>query len=579
MYPTFRKKGTKKQLAALAALALLTLLMVPHSTAPALAATGYQYDPSLSLTGSNYQDVPSSSSLQLKQFSVAAWFRTTMNIGSESAFIVNKGGLGSDQSGYNLNYGIWMDSQERIVAGFETTAGTNIFVNSPSSYNDGNWHYVVATFAGSNTALKLYIDDQLVASTTTSASPDNTGTQPVRIGANSFAVNQYFVGNIDEVRVWGRAITSTEVSNAFQQGTVDTTSQLLYRNFGTNSGGGTGQNVDISKLRGVNYDDLILSKTELGSRLSQMQGVDLSKWPSVQVSLKQMHDHGFNLVRVPFSWEGYNRDPQGVLNEMDAIASAADSLGMYVFFDHHQFGASTYFYGSPFYPGFPSYLLSKYTKNGGATAEKAFWTDYYNNAITFNGKSMWQLQAEVWQPIIAKVDKHPSVLGYEILNEPPIYDNTQYAKLGAMHTFIADKIRSYGASKYIIFDRAYPKSDSASVDWNYYPKIAPANTAHTIFGPHRYSQYYSGIFGNYQKLATQWGGIPVIVGEYAQTSQDAMNAYMAELKKVGFGSTYWEWSPRPSNYSDPNGQCLINYDYTPTKYLGYLTNAVKTYYP
>jgi aryl-phospho-beta-D-glucosidase BglC (GH1 family) len=114
--------------------------------------------------------------------------------------------------------------------------------------------------------------------------------------------------------------------------------------------------------------------------------------------------------------------------------------------------------------------MGEYVKNGGATAEQAFWSDYYNNSITINGIKSWQSQAEMFRSIINRVDKYNSVLGYEIANEPPIYDNSQYEKLGAAHSFIADKIRSYGSGKFIIFDRAYPVWDSSYIDWNYYSK-------------------------------------------------------------------------------------------------------------
>ena len=68
---------------------------------------GYNYAPSFVATGSTYNDTPDSASLRLNQFTVAAWFKTSANFGSD-AFIVNKGGVGSDSSGQNLNYGIWM---------------------------------------------------------------------------------------------------------------------------------------------------------------------------------------------------------------------------------------------------------------------------------------------------------------------------------------------------------------------------------------------------------------------------------------------------------------------------------------
>ena len=103
----------------------------------ASAQTGtYHYAPGLSLTGSNYQDVASSGSLQLSQFSVAAWFKTSTNFGGD-AFIVNKGGAGSDSSGQNMNYGIWIDNKERLKGGFESLTGEDNFVVSPASYNDG----------------------------------------------------------------------------------------------------------------------------------------------------------------------------------------------------------------------------------------------------------------------------------------------------------------------------------------------------------------------------------------------------------------------------------------------------------
>ena len=56
---------------------------------------GYNYAPSFVATGSNFNDTPDSASLRLNQFTVAAWFKTSTNFASD-AFIVNKGGVGSD---------------------------------------------------------------------------------------------------------------------------------------------------------------------------------------------------------------------------------------------------------------------------------------------------------------------------------------------------------------------------------------------------------------------------------------------------------------------------------------------------
>ena len=196
--------------------------------------TKYTYAPYATLSGSNYTQVSSSTSLQLTTFSVASWFKTSTDFAS-NAFIVNKGGSGSDTSGQNMNYGISMSTTENIIAEFETRTGADHFITSPNRYNDGQWHYAVATYDGTTT-LRLYIDGVQVASKSTAgAVPDNTGTQPVRIGANSRTLNQYFTGNADEVRVWNRALTAQEVSDQYNNGIFNTNGQVLYLNFGTSN--------------------------------------------------------------------------------------------------------------------------------------------------------------------------------------------------------------------------------------------------------------------------------------------------------------------------------------------------------
>jgi len=74
----------------------------------------------------------------------------------------------------------------------------------------------VVTNNGANVI--LYIDGVQVATKATSgASPESTGTKPVRVGANSRVTpsTNFFTGEIDEVRLWNSALTSAQVSSAF----------------------------------------------------------------------------------------------------------------------------------------------------------------------------------------------------------------------------------------------------------------------------------------------------------------------------------------------------------------------------
>jgi hypothetical protein len=209
---------------------------------PFSSSGNYNYAPGFTATGSNYFDVASSSSLQLSQFSAAAWFKTSINFASEG-FIVNKGGIGSETAGQNMNYQLSMNSVEQIKAGFETSAGADNFISSPNVYNNNQWHYAVVTYDGSSTLL-LYVDGVQVASKSTAgASPDNSGTQPVRVGANSRVTpppGNFFTGEVDEVRIWNDDLTPTEVSNAYAGTSFNTAEQVLYLSFTNTQSGLSG---------------------------------------------------------------------------------------------------------------------------------------------------------------------------------------------------------------------------------------------------------------------------------------------------------------------------------------------------
>lgn len=179
----------------------------------------YRYNPYGSFGGTNYIQTPSSSSLQTpSSFSLETWFKTNTDYNVDG-FIIGKGGLGSESPGQNQNYGIWINSAEKISGGFETTSGLNVYLISLLSYNDNIWHQAMLVFNDPGDKLTLYIDGVSVATKSTTSVPDATGIQPLRIGANSQTVSNLFTGNIDEARLWkGVALSDQEVKEAFANG-------------------------------------------------------------------------------------------------------------------------------------------------------------------------------------------------------------------------------------------------------------------------------------------------------------------------------------------------------------------------
>ncbi|MFA9262339.1 MAG: LamG domain-containing protein, partial [Undibacterium sp.] len=77
------------------------------------------------------------------------------------------------------------------------------------------WYHIVCTYDGSS--LKAYLDGSLQA--TTAVSSVTTGSAPFRIGAGAGAGSPtaYFPGKIDEVRVYNRTLTATEIQNLYNQ--------------------------------------------------------------------------------------------------------------------------------------------------------------------------------------------------------------------------------------------------------------------------------------------------------------------------------------------------------------------------
>ena len=174
--------------------------------------------------GINYTDIVNSQDINPNSFTVSVWFNTAMNVTGkiDNAILLNKGGFGSDRSGFNLNYGIWLNNREKVTGGFETSNGDDYFITSQGSYADGVWHNAILTFDDVPNLLNLFIDGVEAASKiiNTSTTPDTTGKQPIRLGANSLVekgiINGNYTGQLDDIQVWDYAFTKEQVANLFK---------------------------------------------------------------------------------------------------------------------------------------------------------------------------------------------------------------------------------------------------------------------------------------------------------------------------------------------------------------------------
>ncbi len=159
-------------------------------------------------------------------FSIEGWFKTTTNAGGKLI------GFGDQPTGFSSNYDrhIYMMNDGQIVFGLWNNATETI--ESPDVYNDGQWHYVVATLDPTN-GMTLYIDGQLIGTNTNTVAQPYSGYWRVGgdnlngwnldpWGSNSQGTTQphsyYFGGTIADVAVYPVALSPAQIGAHYAAG-------------------------------------------------------------------------------------------------------------------------------------------------------------------------------------------------------------------------------------------------------------------------------------------------------------------------------------------------------------------------
>jgi len=138
--------------------------------------------------------------------SISAWIKTS-SIGNSRKIVDKMKFGGSFKAGYRLDLG--SDNK----AGFVIGNNDVVSIKDTESIADGEWHHVVGIFNGSN--LFLYRDGDLINSKTTDIGYIKINDLPLRVGVASDSLSNYFKGDIDEILIYNRALSSKEVSSIY----------------------------------------------------------------------------------------------------------------------------------------------------------------------------------------------------------------------------------------------------------------------------------------------------------------------------------------------------------------------------
>ncbi|MEI6327256.1 MAG: LamG-like jellyroll fold domain-containing protein [Candidatus Roizmanbacteria bacterium] len=147
----------------------------------------------------DYVDVPNSTSLNPTVVTLTAWFNATSLGGSFPPLVKKSTATG----GYSLEFNGTSLSMWAYIAG--------AWRQSPVyTATTGVWTHVAGTYDG--TTLRLYVNGtQVGTGTAISGTIASPSANSLRIGSSPSEAGRYFTGKIDDVRVYNRALTSTEI--------------------------------------------------------------------------------------------------------------------------------------------------------------------------------------------------------------------------------------------------------------------------------------------------------------------------------------------------------------------------------
>jgi hypothetical protein len=328
-------------------------------------------------------------------------------------------------------------------------------------------------------------------------------------------------------------------------------------------------------------------------------------------SFKLIKNIGMNHIRYVLYWEAYENNPSLFLQELENVATLADKLGLKITYDNHQFHTSSWL-DEKRGTGFPSFLFDKslYPVNSGITTSsnstELWWTNWWNRNVTDENNKIngWNLQANFLKTIVKLLDNHNSTNGYEILNEPQIFSQDQWSKIGKYYKFMTNELRKQ-TNKTIVLDMTIPikfQDPAINLTSENMAKIIPKDRNSvfkiSLYGIPRDNNYQDKkleLLINVSKIAK----IPVYVGEWNNVNREKkLTANRDDTSKINviksdlsqeesdflinkfnqlevYGWAFWNW-----NYvnTPPQNFNLINItksgDILPTKYFYILKNSV-----
>lgn len=153
-------------------------------------------------------------------FSIEFWMKTDPSSTCSGNQVI----IGRDDPTTLLHWwvGCWNGGDSGSKAGFvlmDNNSNIAILNNNNSSaknITDGNWHHIVAIRNTDTNELSLYVDGTKEASTIQIFTGSFDSTAAINIGWLNLDTGYHFIGAVDEIAVYNRPLTETEIQQHYQ---------------------------------------------------------------------------------------------------------------------------------------------------------------------------------------------------------------------------------------------------------------------------------------------------------------------------------------------------------------------------